>query len=51
VIERLVPETGLSAIVIRSVLVSGTATTLAVVFGVPLGYVIARKGFPGRTLS
>jgi tungstate transport system permease protein len=38
------------AIALRTVLVSGAATTLAVLAGVPLGYAIARKTFKGRTL-
>lgn len=38
------------AIAWRSVLVSGAATALAVLVGVPLGYAIARKAFRGRTV-
>lgn len=34
----------------RTVLVSGAATGLAVLVGIPLGYVIARTVFPGRTV-
>ena len=34
----------------RTVLVSGAATMLAVIVGVPLGYAIARTAFRGRTL-
>jgi ABC-type tungstate transport system substrate-binding protein len=34
----------------RTLLVSGTATSLAVLAGVPLGYLIARSAFRGRTL-
>jgi tungstate transport system permease protein len=37
------------AIVLRTLLVSGAATALAVLVGVPLGYAIARKRFRGRT--
>lgn len=37
-------------IALRTLLVSGTATTLAVLAGVPIGYVIARSRFRGRTL-
>ena len=37
-------------IALRTLLVSGTATALAVLAGVPIGYVIARYGFRGRTL-
>ena len=38
------------AIALRTILVSGAATALAVLVGVPLGYVIARRSFRGRTL-
>ena len=38
------------AIALRTLLVSGAATTLAVLVGVPLGYAIARRQFPGRTI-
>lgn len=37
-------------IALRTVLISGTATLLAVLAGVPLGYTIARSRFRGRTL-
>jgi tungstate transport system permease protein len=37
-------------IIIRTLLISGTATALAMLLGVPLGYLIARTRFPGRTL-
>lgn len=37
-------------IALRTLLVSGTATSLAVLAGVPIGYAIARYGFRGRTL-
>ena len=40
----------MAAIVLRSLLVSGMATLLAVLVGVPAGYLIARRSFPGRTL-
>jgi tungstate transport system permease protein len=40
----------MSAIVLRTLLVSGLATLLAVLVGVPAGYVIARRSFRGRTL-
>ena len=49
-IDLLFPDTTLRAIVLRSVLISGAATTLAVLLGVPVGYLIARRTFPGRTL-
>jgi len=38
------------AIVLRTLVVSGTATTMAVFIGFPLGYGIARRSFRGRTL-
>jgi tungstate transport system permease protein len=38
------------AIASRTVLVSGAATALAVLIGVPLGYAIARNAFRGRTI-
>lgn len=37
-------------IAVRTVAVSGTATLLAMAVGVPLGYLLARTRFPGRTL-
>ena len=39
-----------TAIVLRTVVVSGIATALAVVVGVPIGYAIARRSFRGRTV-
>ena len=39
-----------SAIAFRTVLVSGVATAIAVLVGVPIGYAIARRRFPGRTV-
>jgi tungstate transport system permease protein len=39
-----------AAVAWRTVLVSGSATALAVLLGVPLGYAIARSAFRGRTL-
>jgi tungstate transport system permease protein len=38
------------AIVLRTLVVSGTATAMAVLVGFPLGYGIARRRFRGRTL-
>jgi tungstate transport system permease protein len=38
------------AIAFRTVAVSGAATVLAMLAGVPAGYALARKRFPGRTL-
>jgi tungstate transport system permease protein len=40
----------MTAIVLRTLFVSGLATMLAVLVGVPAGYVIARRSFRGRTL-
>lgn len=37
-------------IALRTVVVSGSATLLAMAAGVPLGYVLARRRFPGRML-
>jgi tungstate transport system permease protein len=37
-------------IAVRTLFVSGVATLLAVLVGVPAGYVIARRNFPGRTI-
>ncbi len=37
-------------ITLRTLAVSGTATLLAVVTGIPAGYAIARRSFRGRTL-
>ena len=37
-------------IALRTILVSGAATALAVLVGVPFGYVIARRSFRGRTM-
>jgi tungstate transport system permease protein len=39
----------MQAIVLRTILVSGAATALSVLTGVPLGYAIATHEFPGRT--
>jgi tungstate transport system permease protein len=36
-------------IVLRTIAVSGSATTLATLVGVPIGYTIARRSFRGRT--
>lgn len=38
------------AVTLRTIAVSGTATVLALLVGVPTGYAIARRGFRGRTL-
>ena len=39
-----------STIAFRTVLVSGVATAIAVLVGVPIGYAIARRRFRGRTV-
>jgi tungstate transport system permease protein len=41
-------DSGVRAIASRTVLISGAATGLAVIIGVPLGYAIARTVFRGR---
>ena len=48
--ELLPGDLLLRSIVFRTLLVSATATTLAVLVGVPAGYVLARRTFAGRTL-
>jgi tungstate transport system permease protein len=48
--DALWSDPALYAIVLRTVLVSSTATILAVLAGVPAGYFIARRRFPGRTI-
>ena len=40
----------LYGIISRSLLISGAATLLAMVVGIPLGYALARGRFPGRTI-
>ena len=47
---ELFADAAVRAIVLRTILISGTATALAVLVGVPAGYIIARKSFPGRTI-
>jgi len=49
---RLIAEgdSELRDIAVRTLLVSGAATLLAMVAGVPLGYALARGRFPGRTI-
>jgi tungstate transport system permease protein len=46
----LAGDAELYQVVFRTLLVSGTATLLAMLLGVPLGYGLARGRFPGRTL-
>jgi tungstate transport system permease protein len=43
-------DPGLYAIMARTLLVSGAATLLALLAGVPLGYLLARRRFAGHTL-
>jgi tungstate transport system permease protein len=40
----------LYGIIARSLLISGIATLVAMLVGIPLGYAVARGRFPGRTL-
>jgi len=40
----------MTAIAVRTVVVSGAATVLATLIGVPIGYAMARRTFPGRTI-
>ena len=44
-------ETGAVVITLRTLAISGAATALAVLIGVPVGYVLARRHFAGRTLA
>jgi tungstate transport system permease protein len=37
-------------IALRTLLISGLGTAIAMAVGVPLGYVLAQRSFPGRTL-
>jgi len=50
VTELLPGDSILRSIVVRTILVSGTATMLAVLVGVPAGYALARREFTGRTV-
>ena len=45
--KQAVPEL---TIAVRTLIVSGAATLLAILVGVPLGYLLARRMFPGRTI-
>lgn len=38
------------AIALRTIVVSGVATALSVLIGVPIGYAVARRSFRGRTI-
>jgi tungstate transport system permease protein len=40
----------LYGIIARTLLISGTATLIAMLAGIPLGYALARGSFPGRTV-
>jgi tungstate transport system permease protein len=40
----------LYGIIVRTLAISGMATLLAMLLGIPLGYALARGRFPGRTL-
>ena len=46
----LASDASARAIAVRTILVSGTATVLAVMIGVPLAYVLVRRAFRGRTI-
>jgi tungstate transport system permease protein len=48
--EILATDALVGAVTLRTLVVSGTATALAVLCGVPIGYAIARRAFLGRTL-
>jgi len=40
----------MAAIGARTLFISGAATVLAILIGVPIGYAMARRTFPGRTI-
>jgi tungstate transport system permease protein len=44
------PDAQVRDIALRTLLVSGCATVLATLFGIPLGYALARSRFAGRSL-
>jgi tungstate transport system permease protein len=48
--ELVAADAAVGIITLRTLLISGAATILAVLAGVPIGYTIARRQFPGRTL-
>ncbi len=48
--ELFAADAAVRAIALRTILVSGAATGLAVLVGVPVGYAIARRSFRGRTI-
>jgi len=43
-------DPGVVDVTLRTILISGTATVLAMAAGVPAGYALARGRFPGRTV-
>jgi len=43
-------DSELYGIIARTLLISGTATLIAMLAGIPLGYALARGSFPGRTV-
>lgn len=43
-------DAGTPIITLRTIAISGTATLLAVLVGVPIGYLLARRQFTGRTV-
>ena len=49
-IDGLTADAAAGLITLRTLLISGAATVLAVVVGVPIGYAIARRSFRGRTV-
>lgn len=49
-IELASADAAVGVITLRSLFVSGAATGLAVLVGVPIGYTIARRSFRGRTI-
>ena len=50
VIEMLAMDSRFLPVILRTFLVSGTATAMAVLVGFPIGYGISRRNFRGRTL-
>ena len=48
--DLAVADAAVGIITFRTLLISGAATLLAVLTGVPIGYAIARRQFRGRTL-
>jgi len=50
VIEMFAVDSPFLTVVLRTFLVSGTATAMAVLVGFPIGYGISRRSFRGRTL-